>query len=120
MRKWVWMVATALAATLLAAGPVLAMDMTCQPTVQSLANCVQDAYSHGYIDSQGVETTLLSQTAAAQSALDNKQPAAAINVLQAFIQTVQAQRGVHIQAEHADHIVKHAQMVIAALSALGS
>jgi transcriptional regulatory protein LevR len=85
-------------------------------TVQSLAQCVQHASDMGLIDNAGVTTSLLSEIAAAQAALDNVRPAAAIQILQAFINEVQAQSGVHIEAAHAQHMIMHAQMVIDALN----
>lgn len=40
----------------------------------------------------------------------------AIDILQAFVQEVEAQAGAHIDADHAMHMVQHAGMVIAALA----
>jgi hypothetical protein len=84
-------------------------------TIQSLRECVQHAYDMGYITNRGVYRALLSQIDAAQRALDRGQTAAAIGALQAFIQTVSAQAGITIDAQHAEHMTMHAGMVIAAL-----
>ncbi len=84
-------------------------------TVQSLSDCVQMCYSMGFITSQGLETTLLSQVAAAQTELSQGQTAAAIATLQAFINTVNANSGIFIAPDHAACIVMHAQAVIQGL-----
>ena len=84
-------------------------------TVAALHDCVQHAADMGMIDNPGVAHSLLSKVEAAQAALDRGQPAVAVNKLRAFIHEVQAQAGKHIDAEHADHMVMHAQMVIDAL-----
>jgi hypothetical protein len=39
-----------------------------------------------------------------------------VNILQAFIQNVEAQAGKHIVAEHAEHLAMHATEVVTALS----
>jgi glycerol-3-phosphate O-acyltransferase len=84
-------------------------------TVQSLAMCVEHAASMGAITEAGVANSLLAKVAAAQAAVDRGQPAVAVDILQAFIYEVQAQAGVHIEAEHAQHMIAHAEQVIAAL-----
>jgi hypothetical protein len=43
----------------------------------------------------------------------------AIHVLEAFVQQVAAQAGQHIAAEHAAHLLEHAQMAIDALRLIG-
>ena len=99
--------------------PVSAEEMECpghgMNTVQGLTMCVEHAVSMGAITDQGVATSLLAKLSAAQSAVDRGQPAVAARILQAFINEVQAQSGIHIDAEHAAHMIMHAQAVIAAL-----
>ena len=85
-------------------------------TIGSLQDCVQHAAQEGHIDNPGVTQNLLAKLEAAQAAVDRGQPAVAINILQAFIQEVQAQAGKHIVSEHAGHLVGHTQVVIQALS----
>jgi hypothetical protein len=102
----------------LVAGPAPARAQdTCshEPTIQSLRECVQHAIAEGHIDNSTIAQSLLAKLDAAQAALDRGQPAAAVRILQAFVYQVQAQAGVHIEAEHAAHMVMHAQDVIAAL-----
>lgn len=106
-------------ASLLLATPVLASDehgCAHEPTVQSVRDCVIHAAHARHIDNQGVTQGLLAKLDVAQAALDRGQPAVAVNNLNAFVQAVQAQSGKHIVAEHAAHLVMHAQQVIDALS----
>jgi hypothetical protein len=90
-------------------------DCVHDPTIVSLEVCVEHAASHGFIDNQGIENSLLAKLDAAQSAYDRGQNSVAINNLQAFINEVQAQTGKHIDQLHAQHLVMHAQLVIQAL-----
>jgi hypothetical protein len=76
---------------------------------------VQHAASEGHIDSSGVTTSLLSKLSAAQVALNRGQTSVAVYLLRAFINEVQAQSGIHIHAEHAQHMIAHANQVITAL-----
>jgi FIMAH domain-containing protein len=93
------------------------MDSCMQPGIQGLTMCVQHCAAEGQIANQGVTQSLLSKFNAAQTALDRRQTYVAVNELQAFVQEVQAQAGKQIAAEHAQHMVMHAEMVIEALQA---
>ncbi len=100
--------------------PAGAGDLSCsmEPTVVSLEQCVGHAAEMGAIDNVGVANSLLSKLKAAESVLArNSRDAAwtAVNVLGAFIGEVQAQAGTHIEAQHAQHMVMHAQIVISTL-----
>jgi len=110
---------TIVAVLLLLAAPAFAAhDHACDhtgTTIESLQHCVKHAYDMGYITKKGVELTLLAKTSAAQVALDHDQPQVAIRLLYSFIQEVNAQAGKSIAAEHAGHLVDHAQNVIKAL-----
>jgi cell division FtsZ-interacting protein ZapD len=88
-------------------------DMT---TVASLQECVKHAYAMGHIDNKGVAKSLLKKLDAAQAAVSRGQDDVAINNLDAFINAVEAQSSKQIAAEHAAHMIHHAEMVIAALS----
>ncbi len=91
-------------------------EMSCQDaTIAALRACVVHVYDMGYIDNAGVEQSLLSQSDAAQAALDRGNTTAAVNLLNSFIRLVNAQSGIHIDAGHAAHIVMHAQEVIVAI-----
>lgn len=85
-------------------------------TIESLHHCVAHALEMGHITNDGVGNALLAKLDGAQAALDRGQTAVAVNKLNAFINQVQAQSGVHIDPMHAEHMVMHAQMVIATLT----
>lgn len=104
--------------SLLSVTPVLASEACPHPehTIQALRACVTDAAAMGHIDNQGVANSLLAKLDSAQAALDRAQPQVAVTKLTAFIHEVEAQAGKHIDAEHANHMVMHAQEVIAVLS----
>lgn len=120
MKKALFVILLVAALSAFAVVPALADSMCTEvmaPTVASLYDCVQHAYAQGHINDAGVAQSLLAKLSAAQAAVNQGQPAVAVNILQAFIYEVQAQAGVHILADHAQHLVDHAQMVIQALSA---
>lgn len=100
--------------------PASAQEMEeCQheATISSLRACVAHAGEQALIDQPGITRGLVAKLDAAQIALDRGKTATAVNILQAFAAEVSAQSGKHIDAAHADHMVLHAQMVIAALNA---
>lgn len=117
--KRLFSVLSVVAVLLLLAAPAFAAeDHTCDhngTTIESLQHCVKHAYDMGHITKKGVALTLLAKTSAAQAALDHGQPQAAIKLLNSFIREVNAQAGKSIEAEHAGHLVEHAQNVITAL-----
>lgn len=84
-------------------------------TIESLHHCVTHAYEMGHIDNGGVARSLLAKVNAAQAADDRGQAAVAIRNLAAFMLEVDAQAGHHIDAEHAQHMIEHAESVIEAL-----
>jgi hypothetical protein len=86
------------------------------PTIQSLRECVQQASMQGLITNQGITQSLLAKLDAAQAAVDRNQPDVAVKLLEAFIGEAEAQAGQHINAEHAQHLVEHAKLVIQALN----
>lgn len=117
--KRLFITLTIVSLSLLIVTPVLAqMADTCthDPSVASLRDCVAHARHMGAIANDGVSQGLLAKLDAAQAALDRGNETAAINILQAFIRDVRAQAGKGVVAEHAQHMVQHAQDVIAALS----
>jgi hypothetical protein len=85
------------------------------PTIDSLEACVEHAADQGFINNQGVTSSLLAKLDAAEEALEHGHTSQAINELEAFIHEVQAQAGEHIDSVHAQHMVMHARMVIQAL-----
>ncbi|MCU0507567.1 MAG: hypothetical protein MUC34_04045 [Anaerolineae bacterium] len=107
------------AALLLTAAPAFAMEEhVCDhggTTIESLHHCVNHAYDMGHITDAGVKKALLAKLDAAQAALDRGQTKTALNLLNAFVEQVNEEAGVTIDAEHAMHLVMHAENVIAAL-----
>jgi hypothetical protein len=84
-------------------------------TIASLQLCVGHAAEMGFIDNQGVTGSLLAKLDAAAAADERGQPQVAVHTIQAFMHEVTAQAGRHIDAEHADHMLAHAQVVIQSL-----
>jgi len=84
-------------------------------TIESLHHCVVHAQGMGHITKQGVAKSLMAKVDAAQASLDRGNAHTAANQLRAFINEVNAQSGKGIQADHAAHLVMHAEKVIAAL-----
>ncbi len=111
--------------SLMIASPALAQSPDACPhhdhdmmaTVQALINCVEHASKMGVITEPDVTEGLLDKLYAAQAAVERGDPAVAANILQAFINQVQAQAGKNIVPEmHAVHLEQHAQRVINALN----
>lgn len=84
-------------------------------TIEALSHCVEHAIRGGHITSVGVATSLISKLDAAQRAELRGQRAVAARIVGAFIYEVQAQAGIHIEEGHAEHMIGHAQEVIAQL-----
>jgi hypothetical protein len=105
--------------SLLAVSPVLAQeDMSCAldaATIASLRECVVHAREMGHIDSDQIAQNLLKKLDKAQASLDSGKLNSALDKLEEFVETVQEQSGQHIDPMHAEHLIHHAHMVIAAL-----
>jgi hypothetical protein len=86
-----------------------------QATIGALHACVVHAADEGHINNPGVAKSLLAKLDAAQSALDRCQSDVAVHNLQAFQHEVKSQSGKHIVAEHAEHLLMHAQHIIEAI-----
>ena len=97
-------------------------DQMCEhtATIDSLHQCITHAAAVGHIDNSGVANSLLKKLDAAQAALNRGQANVAVNNLQAFIHAVDAQTGKHIAADHAAHMIMHAEAVIDSLTNEGS
>lgn len=118
MKSLFVVVLAVLALAWVAVSPVLAQEGGCshdEATIESLHHCVQHALAEGHIDNAGVAQSLLAKLESAQAASDRSQTKVAINKLKAFMQEVAAQSGKHIVAEHASHLLEHAQRVLDAL-----
>jgi hypothetical protein len=81
-------------------------------TVISLHHCVQHAFETGHISNAGVANSLLRKIDAALAAEDWGNTSVAVRILEAFINEVEAQAGIHIDSTHADHMITHATNVI--------
>jgi hypothetical protein len=120
MKSKIWLFTLCLVvASLLAATPVIASNGDECPnheaTILSLRACVAHAAEIGHIDNRGVVKSLLAKLDAAQRALDRGQSRVAVANVEAFIHAVEAQAGKHIDAQHASHMIMHANQVIDAL-----
>ena len=118
MKRW-WFVFMMVALSLLAVSPALAHeDMGCAhdvATIASLRECVVHAWEMGHITSNQVAQNLLKKLDKAQAYLDRGKVEKAIDKLEDFVEQVEEQSGRHIDPMHAEHLIEHAQMVIAAL-----
>lgn len=85
-------------------------------TIESLHHCVMHAAEMGHISKAGVAAALMDKVDHAQASYDSGHTADAIGSLNAFIKQVKAQTGKSIDAEHAGHLIEHANNVIAAIS----
>ena len=121
MKKLLFVLSIVAMLSLLAAPALAAGDMTCDhggatmDPIESLHHCVMHAYDMGHITNAGVANSLMAKLDAAQAAFDRGQTDVAINLLNAFINEVDAQSGKSIAADHAAHLAMHAQMVIMAV-----
>jgi hypothetical protein len=77
-----------------------------QPTISDLRDDVSNMDFH-----RGIERSLLAQLGAAGSSVDRGNTSSACGQLGAFINSVEAQRGKHIDAEQADELIGAANQV---------
>jgi len=117
-----WLSALVAFAIVVAAGSsagLAACDCPCQPdTIVGLRDCIEHAFDMGHINQAGVAVSLAAKLDAAQAALDREEAAVASHLLAAFINEVTAQAGVHIDTEHAAHLLEHAEKIEAALAGM--
>ncbi len=81
-------------------------------TIQSVMEAINLYYADGSISSAGVYNSLLQKLNAAQAAWDKGQAHVVANVLNAFMNEVQAQTGKHIKMDAASMLIANAQVVI--------
>lgn len=84
----------------------------CPRVLDTLADCVTHHWEDGEIYSNGVYKSLISKVNAAVQARDNGNTDIAVNILEAFINQVQAQDGKKIAPEAAEHMIHHATEAI--------
>ncbi|WP_256623290.1 FIMAH domain-containing protein [Methanolobus chelungpuianus] len=113
LQKLLMQIAVIAVLTLAYTSPALAQDeMECPPTIEGLKECIDHHYSQGDISGQGTYNSLMAKADAAQAAADRGQTDTAGNILNAFINQVNAQNSNKITPEVAAHITHHAQMTI--------
>jgi hypothetical protein len=83
--------------------------------IPSLLSLLEEACARGEISPEGVCRSLEQKLRAAQAALERGQPHTAVNVLHAFINHLEAQRGKHISEEAYLRLKAGAEAVIATL-----
>lgn len=81
-------------------------------TIGELKTKIEELGSEDEIDNQGIITSLLAKLDAAQKLIDNGKIDQAKNMLEAFINEVQAQSGKHIAPEAADTLTESAEYLI--------
>jgi len=81
-------------------------------TINELRAAIEEMGLEGAIDNQGVVTSLLVKLDAAQKLIDNGKTDQATNLLEAFINEVQAQSGKHITPEAADILLQSAEHIL--------
>ena len=91
------------------------VTFTVVTNLSSLSETVERLFESGDIDNKGIANSLLSKLNAAQAALDRGNVEAARNILDAFINEVEAQRGKHISEWAADLLIADAIAVRDAL-----
>ncbi len=87
------------------------MDCT-KDHLAHLPMCVTHHYNKGQIDNDGIYMSLLSKAENAVALHKQGNTVAAINILNSFINELQAQKGKHIDVSIADMLIHHAQMTI--------
>lgn len=86
-----------------------------EATIESLAQHVEHAAIMGHITNDGVANSLLAKLATAQAAFDRGQTTVAVNILNAFVNQLEAQTGQHVLEPHASCLIHHAHQVHMAL-----
>ena len=84
---------------------------TPQALLSSLTTDVNNLVGGGDVSS-GVGTALLNKLQTAQKKLESSQTNTTVNVLQAFMNSVEAQRGKKISAAAADDLMAQAQAIV--------
>lgn len=98
--------------------PVAAQDTDAcshEPTVAALHACVTHAAAHGHIDNAGVARALHAQLEAADIAIATGNNVAAVGALNAFVNTLAAQSGKHVDELVATHLSSHVAPIVGAL-----
>jgi len=84
-------------------------------TIDEMKNEIEELYSKDEIDNQGIVTGLIAKLNAAQKLIDNGKIDQAKNLLNTFINEVQAQSGKHITPETAELLIESAENILSNL-----
>jgi len=84
-------------------------------TISQLKTEIEELGSEGEIDNKGIVTSLLAKLNVAQKLIDDGKIGQAKNILNAFINEVQAQSGKHITPEAADILIESAEYILSHL-----
>ena len=84
-------------------------------TIDELKSEIEELSSEGEIDNQGIVTSLLAKLDAAQKLIDEGKIDQAKNLLNAFLNEVQAQSGKHIAREAAELLIQAAEYILSNL-----
>jgi hypothetical protein len=80
--------------------------------LECLGDIVEQLFEDRLIDSEGIMNSLKQKLENARSALERGQDHTAMNILEAFINELEAQGGKHIELESAEELIKKAQGLI--------
>lgn len=81
-------------------------------SVTGLIDTIDEGVENGLIDNRGIARSLIAKLEACQKKIGTGQNETAVNILHAFIDHVQAQRGKHIDANFADELIEQANSFI--------
>lgn len=84
-------------------------------TVDELKTEIEELGLQDEIDNQGIVTSLLAKLNVAQKLIEDGKIDQAKNILNAFINEVQAQSGIHITVEAADILIESAEYILSQL-----
>jgi len=87
--------------------------ITAKVTIGGIIANVESFYEEGEIDNAGVLNSLLQKLENAQAALSKDNAKAAANKLEAFLNEVEAQSGVHISSDAADSLIMDVEWFLA-------
>ncbi len=90
------------------AQPICPMD----DPLGNLPTCITHHYEMGDIDNQGIYKSILTKANNAVALSEQGNTGAAINILNALINELEAQKGHHISSTAADMLIMHAETAI--------
>lgn len=85
-----------------------AQEMTCEPTLDNLKDCITHHYEMDQIFSKGIYRSLIAMANEAVEARDDGDIEEAIEILEHFIQYVEKHTPRKIDPAAADHMIHHA------------